>query len=145
MSAKRGTLRACIFKSRLRRRENWCAFFAGQSSMWPSTYGEVLLPTAGTWLLLSMLQTARNCGCHRVFFMVSVLSRINTEVLYKVTAYYSPAHDSGVHWNDPALEIDWPLPPDAVLLSDKDQRHPRLAELPDFFVYQEESCDPAAR
>jgi dTDP-4-dehydrorhamnose 3,5-epimerase len=60
----------------------------------------------------------------------------NTEVLYKVTSYYSPAHDSGVLWNDPALEIEWPVPPGAVLLSDKDQRHPRLAELPDFFVYE---------
>jgi dTDP-4-dehydrorhamnose 3,5-epimerase len=59
----------------------------------------------------------------------------NTEVLYKVTSYYSPADDSGVLWNDPALKIEWPVPSDAVLLSDKDRRHPRLAELPDFFVY----------
>jgi dTDP-4-dehydrorhamnose 3,5-epimerase len=60
----------------------------------------------------------------------------NTEVFYKVTAYYSPAHDAGVLWNDPALKIEWPVSSDAVILSDKDQRHPLLAELPDFFVYE---------
>jgi len=38
----------------------------------------------------------------------------------------------------------WPVTPDTVLLSDKDQRHPRLAELPDFFVYDEVSPDLAA-
>ena len=57
-----------------------------------------------------------------------------TEVIYKVTSYYSPAHDAGVLWNDPALEIEWPVTDGAVLLSDKDQRHPRLADLPDFCV-----------
>jgi dTDP-4-dehydrorhamnose 3,5-epimerase len=59
-----------------------------------------------------------------------------TEVIYKVTSYYSPEHDAGVLWNDPALEIEWPVTDDAVLLSEKDQRHPRLADLPDFFVYE---------
>jgi dTDP-4-dehydrorhamnose 3,5-epimerase len=60
----------------------------------------------------------------------------NTEVLYKVTSYYSAAHDSGVLWSDPSLGIEWPVSHDAVLLSDKDQRHPVLADLPDFFVYE---------
>jgi dTDP-4-dehydrorhamnose 3,5-epimerase len=68
----------------------------------------------------------------------------DTEVFYKVTSYYSPAHDAGVLWNDPALEIEWPVPPHAAFLSDKDQRHPRLAELPDFFVYEGECPDTAA-
>jgi len=63
----------------------------------------------------------------------------DTEVCYKVSEYYSPAHDAGVYWNDADLKIDWPVNPEAVVLSDKDQRHPRLAELPDFFVYREAS------
>ena len=58
-----------------------------------------------------------------------------TEVVYKVTAYYSPSHDAGVVWNDPDLRINWPIDVHSIVLSDKDQRHPRLRELPDVFHY----------
>ncbi len=57
----------------------------------------------------------------------------DTEVVYKVTAYYAPAHDHGVAWDDPALGIAWPVAPDEALLSDKDARQPRLADLPTYF------------
>jgi dTDP-4-dehydrorhamnose 3,5-epimerase len=56
-----------------------------------------------------------------------------TEVFYKVTAYYSPAHDAGVLWNDPDLGIDWPFESGSIVLSEKDQRHPCLRDLPEFF------------
>jgi dTDP-4-dehydrorhamnose 3,5-epimerase len=59
----------------------------------------------------------------------------DTEVLYKVSAYYSPAHDRGLLWNDPALGIEWPAGPEEAILSDKDRCHPTLAELPRFFRY----------
>jgi dTDP-4-dehydrorhamnose 3,5-epimerase len=57
----------------------------------------------------------------------------DTEVLYKVTNFYSPLHDRGLLWNDPALRIAWPVAADQVRLSDKDRKHPRLAELGDLF------------
>ncbi|NUU60995.1 dTDP-4-dehydrorhamnose 3,5-epimerase [Paenibacillus agri] len=50
----------------------------------------------------------------------------NTQVLYKVDEYYSPQHDCGILWNDPALGIDWPVT--NPILSDKDQRHPLLKD-----------------
>lgn len=50
----------------------------------------------------------------------------NTQVLYKVDEYYSPEHDRGILWNDPALGIDWPT--SNPILSDKDQRHPLLKD-----------------
>ena len=53
----------------------------------------------------------------------------DTEVLYKVTQVYSPAHDKGLAFDDPALAIDWGIDPARAVLSDKDRRHPRLAEL----------------
>lgn len=56
-----------------------------------------------------------------------------TEVLYKVTALYSQPHDRGLAWDDPDLEIPWPLPPSGPLLSDKDTRWPRLRDLPEAF------------
>lgn len=49
----------------------------------------------------------------------------NTQVLYKVDEYYSPENDRGILWNDPALDIDWPV--SEPLLSDKDRKHPTLA------------------
>jgi len=59
-----------------------------------------------------------------------------TEVLYKVSAYYSPAHDRGLCWNDPELGIDWPVEPHEAILSEKDRRHPALAALPVHFHYR---------
>jgi dTDP-4-dehydrorhamnose 3,5-epimerase len=59
----------------------------------------------------------------------------NTELVYKVSRYYSPEHDRGLQWDDPALAIAWPVGGDAALLSDKDRRQPPLAELPHDFRY----------
>lgn len=53
----------------------------------------------------------------------------DTEVIYKVSDYYSPDHDKGLLWNDPALGIQWPVPAKEALLSERDRAHPRLAEL----------------
>lgn len=53
----------------------------------------------------------------------------DTEVLYKTTDYYAPQVDRGIAWNDPALGIDWGIAPDAVTLSEKDRKQPRLAEI----------------
>jgi len=54
----------------------------------------------------------------------------DTQVLYKVDAPYSAAHDAGVAWNDPDLAIDWPVGYDGVTLSDKDRRQPAFVDLP---------------
>lgn len=53
----------------------------------------------------------------------------DSEVVYKVTAYFAPGHDAGIAWNDPALGIDWQLDGLQPQLSDKDRRLPPLAEL----------------
>lgn len=58
----------------------------------------------------------------------------DTEVVYKVSNYYSPAHDSGVRWNDPALRISWPLSETEAILSERDRDYPLLADLPDLFA-----------
>ncbi|WP_296707233.1 dTDP-4-dehydrorhamnose 3,5-epimerase [Rhodoblastus sp.] len=57
----------------------------------------------------------------------------DTEVIYKVTNYYSAANDLGLAWDDPDLGIAWPVPPGGVTLSDKDTKHPRLRDLPEIF------------
>ena len=63
----------------------------------------------------------------------------NTEVIYKVTDYYSSQCDAGLAWNDPALEINWPVEPSTAVLSTKDENHPGLAQLPDYFNFSQSS------
>ncbi len=58
----------------------------------------------------------------------------DTEVLYKVTALYSAADDRGIAWDDPDLRIDWPLPGEGPILSQKDRNWPRLRDLADVFT-----------
>jgi dTDP-4-dehydrorhamnose 3,5-epimerase len=56
-----------------------------------------------------------------------------TEVIYKVTGDSDKAAERGVIWNDPDIAIKWPVSADEVLLSDKDQVLPRLADCPPWF------------
>ncbi len=58
----------------------------------------------------------------------------DTEVLYKTTALYAPAHDRGLAWDDPDIGVKWPLPAGGPILSDKDKRWPRLKDAPDLFA-----------
>jgi len=43
---------------------------------------------------------------------------------YKVDNVYAPQADSGVCWNDPALNIQWPIDPQQVQTSEKDLKQP---------------------
>jgi dTDP-4-dehydrorhamnose 3,5-epimerase len=61
--------------------------------------------------------------------------RPDTLLFYKVDAYYAPAHDHGILWSDPALDIPWPVDPAAAILSDKDRRQPPLSQIETPFVY----------
>jgi len=61
----------------------------------------------------------------------------DTEVIYKVDSYYAPAHDSGIIWNDPTLNIPWPIAADAAILSEKDRKLGTFAEFTSPFQYGE--------
>jgi len=67
----------------------------------------------------------------------------DTEVIYKVSAYYSAEHDRGLLWSDPALGVAWPVSPDEALMSDKDRKHPVLARLPRHFRHEPTVADVA--
>lgn len=54
---------------------------------------------------------------------------------YKCDNFYAPETEGAIAWNDPALAIDWQIPASDVLLSEKDSRHPVLADAPELFDY----------
>lgn len=60
---------------------------------------------------------------------------------YKVDNYYSPESDRGLAFDDPALAIDWLLPPEQLLLSAKDRQQQLLSELGQVFAYQDRLHD----
>ena len=53
----------------------------------------------------------------------AVLSR-DAEVLYKVTDFYSPAHERGIRWDDPFFAVRWPRTGARFIVSDKDRAFP---------------------
>lgn len=54
-----------------------------------------------------------------------VLSDV-AEFVYKTTNYYHPESDRGIIWNDPTLEIEWPVNIEPIL-SDKDKKQPSFS------------------
>jgi len=57
----------------------------------------------------------------------------NTEILYKMTNEYSKKHERGIIWNDPEINIKWPIKNPVV--SDKDTKFPRLEHADNNFKF----------
>lgn len=72
---------------------------------------------------------------HRQFFIpkgfLHGFSVLSEEVVfqYKCDDFYAPASEGAVAWDDPDLGIDWRIPADKVILSEKDKHHPRLKDV----------------
>ena len=47
---------------------------------------------------------------------------------YKCDNYYAPQSEGAIAWDDPELGIDWRIPKEKAILSEKDSRHPRLKD-----------------
>jgi len=60
----------------------------------------------------------------------------DTIFAYKVDNYYSPENDRGIAFNDEELGIDWMIPKEELILSEKDTKHPKLSETKDIFDYK---------
>jgi len=54
---------------------------------------------------------------------------------YKCDYPYTPEAEGAIAWNDPSLAIEWGLPEESILLSEKDKHHPFLADAQDLFDY----------
>lgn len=81
---------------------------------------------------------------HRQFFIprgfAHGFSVLTDEVIfqYKCDNFYAPQSEGAIAWNDPALGIDWRIPADKVVLSEKDKHHPLLKEADWLFNYKED-------
>lgn len=58
------------------------------------------------------------------------------DVLYKQTAYYDPAVERGIAWNDPDVGIQWPLPAGELTVSERDAVAPLLSEIADELPFE---------
>ncbi|MBR1631267.1 MAG: dTDP-4-dehydrorhamnose 3,5-epimerase [Paludibacteraceae bacterium] len=54
---------------------------------------------------------------------------------YKCDAFYAPQSEGGIRMDDPLLNIDWKIPADKVIMSEKDKVHPYLSDAPVDFDY----------
>jgi len=87
-------------------------------------------PTHGQWAAIVIAADEWNqLLIPRGFAHGFVALEDDTEVLYKVTAPYSPKLERTIRFDDPAIGIDWPVQGAEVLLSPKDRSAPVLAEL----------------
>lgn len=86
-------------------------------------------PTYGKWHAEEL--TEEN---HRMMFIprgfAHGFSVLSEEVVfqYKCDNLYCPSAEGAIAWNDPALAIDWRIPRESVILSEKDKHHPFLYE-----------------
>ena len=95
-------------------------------------------PTFGKYVAVEL--TEEN---HRQFFVprgfahgFAVLSK-EAVFQYKCDNFYCKESEGSVAWNDPQLAIDWRIPADKVLLSDKDRLSKNIANADYLFDYNE--------
>ena len=87
-------------------------------------------PTFGQYVSVEL--TGDN---HRQFFIprgfAHGFSVLSEEVIfqYKCDNFYSPQSEGAIAWNDPDLNIDWRIPVEEAILSEKDSKHPKLKDL----------------
>jgi len=80
---------------------------------------------------------------HRQFFIprgfAHGFSVLTDEVIfqYKCDAFYTPQSEGALAWDDPDLGIDWKIPSDKVILSEKDRHHCHLKDASWLFDYNE--------
>lgn len=65
----------------------------------------------------------------------SVLSE-TVEVLYKCDALYHKESEQGIMWNDPDLNINWRIPAEKALISEKDLEHPLFRDEQHNFIFR---------
>jgi dTDP-4-dehydrorhamnose 3,5-epimerase len=85
--------------------------------------------TFGKWIALEVSRQKWNqIFVPKGFAHGFVTLEDHTEVIYKVSSLYSPAHDRSIRYDDPGIGIKWPEGLGDFQLSDKDQNARKFAE-----------------
>ena len=93
-------------------------------------------PTYGRWVAEEIsAENGAQILVPRGFLHGFVTLTEDTLVIYKVDNPYDAASDGGVAWSDPDLGVDWGLPADAAVLSDKDRGQPAFRDWTSPFEY----------
>lgn len=93
-------------------------------------------PTFGKYVSVEL--TAEN---HRQFFVPRGFAHgfvvLSEEAIfqYKCDNFYAPQAEGALAWNDPDIGIEWGIPMDKIILSEKDKSHPSLTESMELFDY----------
>ena len=94
-------------------------------------------PTFGRYVAVEL--SADN---HLQFYMPKGIAHgfsvLSEEVIfqYKCDDFYVQKSEGAIAWNDPDLNIDWGLPEDVIILSEKDRNHPYLCDIVSPFTYK---------
>lgn len=87
-------------------------------------------PTYGEWVSTTLsAENGKQLFAPKGFAHGFLTLEPDTEVLYKVSDYYSRDHEGGLAWDDPDVGIEWSLPKDAISMAERDAGLPRLAAL----------------
>ena len=85
-------------------------------------------PTFGKYVSVELSEeNKRQLFIPRGFAHAFVVLSDEAVVQYKCDNYYAPEYESGISWNDPALNIDWKIPTKDIILSEKDKSLPPLS------------------
>lgn len=92
-------------------------------------------PTYGKWVGVTLSAEKKNMLYIPQGFAHGFCSlEDDTVLVYYCTDEYSPDHERGVVWNDPALNITWPL--ESPILAERDASYPTLEQAENTFVVE---------
>ncbi|MCE9994526.1 dTDP-4-dehydrorhamnose 3,5-epimerase [Enterobacter asburiae] len=86
--------------------------------------------TYGEWVgVILSAENKRQLWIPEGFAHGFVVLSDNAEFLYKTTDYYAPTAERSIAWNDPTLNIEWPLNENEIILSVKDTKAGSFTDL----------------
>jgi len=84
-------------------------------------------PTFGKWVGVTLsAENFKQAYIPKGFAHGFAVTSAVAQVEYKCTDVYDSSSEIGISWDDPDIGIDWPM--SEPVLSDRDKRHPRLAD-----------------